>query len=142
MRDTPYATELKTAEDAVGQRIERLYVKNLAREEIRFSWWKDGQLMIRPLDLPEDELLTLMKTAIEQGVFRDEFLLGLHSVLGSHLSRLNYEKALMRLRSVESSSTIEAKRSTKNLIALLDTLEPIDDDWPEIDDSPPEPVRF
>ena len=132
MRDTEYATELKTAEDGFGQKIERLYVKKLAREEIRFSWWKDGHLMVRPLDLPEDELLSLMSAAIENGVFQNDFLIGLHSILGRHLNHKNYEQSLVRLR---ASDTERSK--TIGLIALLDRLEPIDEEWPEIDDPPP-----
>ena len=30
----------------------------------------------------------------------------------------------------------------KSLVELLDRLEPIDEEWPEIDDPPPEPVDF
>lgn len=137
MRDTPYARELKTAEDRFGQKIERLYVKEAAREEIRFSWWKDGQLMIRPLDLPEDELLSLMSTAIAKGVFRAEFLLGLHATLVSHLHRLRYEESINRL-SVPATD----RRKTLDLLAVLDRLEPIDEEWPEVDDQPPEPVEL
>jgi hypothetical protein len=140
MRDTRYATELNTAEDASGQRIERLYVKELAREEIRFSWWKDGQLMVRPLDLPEDELLPLLSTAFEKGVFREEFLLGLQSALAGHLSRSNYKRSLARLR--EKRLPEEDGRATEGLIAFLKTAEPIDEEWPEIDDPPPEPVNI
>ena len=142
MRDTPYATELRTAEDASGQKIERLYVKELAREEIRFSWWKDGQLMVRPLDLPEDELLVLLSAAFDKGVFREEFLLGLQSALASHLSRTHYQRSLMRLREKESASATTERAKTTGLIEYLKTAEPIDEDWPDIDDPPPEPVNL
>jgi hypothetical protein len=142
MRDTRYATELNTAEDPNGQRIERLYVKELGREEIRFSCWKDGQLMIRPLDLPEDELLPLLSTAFEKGVFKEEFLIGLQSALASHLSRSRYEKSLASLRDHGRRSPGEDDKATAGLIAYLRTVEPIDEDWPEIEDSPPEPVNL
>lgn len=80
MRDTEYARELATAE--IGQsRIERLFVKDLGQEEIRFSWWKDGQMMARPLDLPEDELLELLALALKQNVFSTKFKLGLRKLL-------------------------------------------------------------
>ena len=140
MRDTPYATELRTAEDAAGQRIERLYVKDAGREEIRFSWWKNGQIVIRPLDLPEDELLSLMHLAIDGGVFRDAFLNGLYSILVSHLSIKGYRDALAQLRTSETRQSEIERVKTRNLVELLDRLEPIDEDWPEIDDPPPEPV--
>ena len=55
-------------------RIERLYVKSLDQEEIRFSWWKGDRMMPRPLDLPEDHLLPLFQSAIREGVFSPQFL--------------------------------------------------------------------
>ena len=80
-RDTRYATEIRTARDAIGQSIERIFVKQHQREEIRFSWWTNGTMVIRPLDLPEEELLPLMREAIRQGVFSPTFLKSLHEVL-------------------------------------------------------------
>ena len=70
MRDTPYAKELATA--ALGDhRIERIHVKEKDEIEIRFSWWKGDQMMMRPLDLSEADLLPLLRQAIERGVFTD-----------------------------------------------------------------------
>jgi len=80
MRDTDYATELATA-DIKGCRIERLHVKALKQDEIRFSWWKEGHMTNRPLDLPEDELLALLRLAIEKNVFTEDFRRKLHSLL-------------------------------------------------------------
>jgi antitoxin VapB len=37
---------------------------------------------------------------------------------------------------------IEAKPEPGSLKALLDSWEPIEEEWPEIDDPPPEPVDF
>ena len=79
MRDTPCATEIRTARDASGQTIERIFVKEWQREEIRFSWWSNGKMVVRPSDLPEDELLPLMREAIRKGVFSAAFLRGLHA---------------------------------------------------------------
>ena len=81
MRDTPYAREIVSATDAIGQSIERIFVKEQQQEEIRFSWWKNGTMVIRPLDLPEAELLPLLCDAIRKGVFSPEFLKGLHEAL-------------------------------------------------------------
>ena len=83
MRDTEYATEIKTAE-VNACRIERLYVKGERQEEIRFSWWPDGRMANRPLDLPESELLPLMREAIRVGVFSDEFLCDLKAALENY----------------------------------------------------------
>lgn len=77
MRDTRYATERATASlqlDGGDEcRIERLYVKETNEEEIRFSWWKNGKMMMRPLDLSEKDLLQLLKEAIKKDVFTSEF---------------------------------------------------------------------
>ena len=74
MRDTPYATELVPPavlgyEDGEnGARLERIYVKEPGTEEIRLSWWKNGRMQLRPLDLPEEELWDLLAKGIRQGV--------------------------------------------------------------------------
>jgi hypothetical protein len=69
MRCTPYATEVAPAADINGDRIERLFIKERAQVEIRFSWWKDGRMMMRPLDLSEAELLPLMRLPMREGLF-------------------------------------------------------------------------
>ena len=85
MRDTAYARELVSAAyvfpDKSEGRIERLYVKAMKQEEIRVSWWKGGKMVMRPLDLREDELLALLRKAIAEDVFSDEFLGGLKELL-------------------------------------------------------------
>lgn len=80
MRDTSSATELARA-DIGGQRIERLLVADQGVVGIRFSWWKDGGMLPRPLDLPEDELLPLLREAIRQGVFSTQFVEDLKEAL-------------------------------------------------------------
>jgi hypothetical protein len=84
MRDTEYAREIATAslpsEDS-EHRIERIFVKHQNQEEIRFSWWKNGKMMQRPLDLPEGELLPLIEQAIQKRVFSDNFLAALKQIL-------------------------------------------------------------
>lgn len=76
MRDTSYATEICTAKLRSGEseiQIERIFVKNLQQEEIRFSWRKNNRFMTRPLDLPENELLDLFREAIISGIFTEDF---------------------------------------------------------------------
>jgi hypothetical protein len=86
VRDTKYATELR--EPGVKKwptgsegRIERLLIKKSRTEEIRFSWWKDGRLATRPLDLSEEDLLTLFEDAIAKDVFTTEFRARLKGLL-------------------------------------------------------------
>src|SRR5262249_26094968 len=84
LRETAYARERARAvlEYPGGEvRIERLYVKDLGQEEIRFSWWPDGKMAQRPLDLPEDALLALFEKGIQQTVFTSSFLQRLRSLL-------------------------------------------------------------
>jgi hypothetical protein len=84
MRDTDYATELGhvSLPDGDGEvRIERLRIKSSGEEEIRFSWWKEGRLIPRPLDLPEAQLLELMRRAAKNGVFTPHFAAMLRDAL-------------------------------------------------------------
>lgn len=89
MRNTPYATELAhgsvTFPSGSEGRIERLRFKeppDQGMEGIRFSWWKDGGMVPRPLDATEDQLLTLLKDSIQKGVFSERFLTELRQLLG------------------------------------------------------------
>jgi hypothetical protein len=83
MRDTLYATEEATAK-VENCRIERLFVKSENQIEIRFSWWPDGNMANRPLDVPEPLLLNLLAEAIRKNVFSGTFLSGLTRLLAEH----------------------------------------------------------
>ena len=86
MRDTKYARELASASiswgDSEEARIELLHIKERNQEEIRFSWWKDGNIVMRPLDLEEKDLLLLFKDAVQNNVFSQDFLLSLRQIIG------------------------------------------------------------
>jgi hypothetical protein len=88
LRDTPYATELAHGsvifKSSTEGRIERLRFKegsDAGSEGIRFSWWKDGRMIPRPLDATENELLELLKDALQKEVFSQQFLGELREVL-------------------------------------------------------------
>jgi hypothetical protein len=73
MRDTKYATEQCTAK--VGEnRIERLFIKAHRQEEIRVSWWPKGRMANRPLDVTEEDFVTLIAQGIADGVLSGQFL--------------------------------------------------------------------
>ena len=76
MRDTDYATEIASSSlrfpSGDEARIERLRIKSTGNLEIRFSWWKDGRMMMRPLDLGEDDLMKLLAKAMREGVLFPE----------------------------------------------------------------------
>lgn len=89
LRDTPYATELAhgsvTFPSGSEGRIERLRFKEgleAGLEGIRFSWWKDGRMVPRPLDASEDQLLVLLQEAFKVGVFSERFQSELRLLLG------------------------------------------------------------
>jgi hypothetical protein len=88
LRDTRYARELATAKLPSGPSgnsfvaIERIFVKQAEQVEIRFSLWEGSRMMPRPLDLPEDELLPLMRVAIHAGVFSEAFVESLRTLVG------------------------------------------------------------
>ncbi len=77
MRDTKYARELASVsydwKDSEA-RIERLFIKARGHEEIRFSWWRGNRLIPRPLDVTEDELFELLKSARKKNIFSENFL--------------------------------------------------------------------
>jgi hypothetical protein len=73
LRDTNYAEELVppavvTFPSGDEARLERLRIKETDTVEIRLSWWKDGRMMMRPLDLSEADLMKLLAKGIRQGV--------------------------------------------------------------------------
>ncbi|MDZ5472690.1 hypothetical protein SM124_13205 [Bacillus sp. 31A1R] len=80
LKSTPYCDLLAQGTTQEGEdvsAVERIYVKDQKREEIRFAWYKlkDGkpQFQLRPLDLTEEELLLLFKDGLKEGVFSSEF---------------------------------------------------------------------
>ncbi len=89
LRDSPYATELARAEHVFRSgpgsgRIERLRFKQppeRGKIGYRFSWWKRGRIMTRPLDATEDQLIDLMAKAIANDVFSKRFLKRLRTML-------------------------------------------------------------
>lgn len=73
MRDTKYAREERTSR--VGEnRIERLFIKEHQREEIRVSWWPKGRMANRPLDVSEADFIGLIAQGIADGVLSGQFL--------------------------------------------------------------------
>jgi hypothetical protein len=72
LRDTDYASELATSilklPGGDEARIERLRIKSSDSVEIRMSWWKDGRMMMRPLDLGELDFLRLIAQGLRDGV--------------------------------------------------------------------------
>lgn len=73
MRDTKYATEQRTSK--IGDsRIERLFIKEHKQVEIRVSWWPDGRMANRPLDVTEVDFIKLIAQGIADGVLSGQFL--------------------------------------------------------------------
>jgi hypothetical protein len=72
MRDTDYATLISQTvlplADGEEARLERILVKSTGLEEIRVSWWKNGNIVPGPLDVPEGTFWKLIAKAILDGV--------------------------------------------------------------------------
>lgn len=93
VKETRYCKVLRQAkirDNNVAYGIEKIFVKELNQEEIRFVYFKDiikgsimmeEQLVARPLDLPEDDLIRLMELSIKQNVFSKEFVGKLKDIL-------------------------------------------------------------
>jgi hypothetical protein len=65
--------------DLGGARVERIFVKERLEEAVRFR--RMGRDAVRPLELPEGELLILLGDAIAAGVFSPNFLIELRAIL-------------------------------------------------------------
>ncbi len=89
IKETRYCKILRQAkirENNIAYGIEKIFVKELNQEEIRFVYFKDTyrqeeQLVPRPLDLPEEDLLKLIDVAVKQNVFSKEFLNSLKEIV-------------------------------------------------------------
>ncbi|OME46856.1 hypothetical protein BSK59_28860 [Paenibacillus odorifer] len=71
--------------DAISA-LERIRVKSSGNDEIRFAYYKktengNDRMIPRPLDLSEDELLTLFEDAIDKNVFSPYFLKKLEEII-------------------------------------------------------------
>jgi len=89
IRSTKYCDLLKQGRvdtDRSASAIEKIYVKELGRTEIRFAYYKKtannrDRLVLRPLDLDEDELLELFDNAVKNEVFSENFRKKLKEIL-------------------------------------------------------------
>ena len=89
IKETRYCKVLRQAkirDNNVAYGIEKIFVKDINQEEIRFVYFKDTvkmeeQLVARPLDLPEDDLIRLIELAIKQNVFSKEFIANLKEII-------------------------------------------------------------
>jgi hypothetical protein len=81
--------EVKIESEGVVSAIELIKVKELDREEIRFAYYKkdkNGKMNIvpRPLDIESHEFLILLKDAIQNNFFSEEFKKDLKEQLHSN----------------------------------------------------------
>lgn len=89
IKDTKYCQILsqgKVADEKYTYCIEKIFIKAIKRDEIRFSLYKDTirseeRYIPRSLDVTEQQLLHLIKQAIEGAVFSKEFIKSLNEIL-------------------------------------------------------------
>ena len=82
IKETKYCkikSQGKVGEGEYTYSIEKIYIKELKRDEVRFCVYKatrrgDETYIPRSLDVTEIQLLELIKKAIKQKVFSNEFI--------------------------------------------------------------------
>jgi hypothetical protein len=67
--------------DFASRRIERVFDRETREVSIRFSVWAGGKINMRPLAMPEDELLVLIGEPMAAKVFSPAFLGELQAIL-------------------------------------------------------------
>jgi hypothetical protein len=83
MKEPAGAKKLASASINLGNevgKIERLPINEDGQEQIRFSIWRQGKMLHRPLSLTEKELVALLQAAIKEGILSRDFIGELHSV--------------------------------------------------------------
>ncbi|WP_210402636.1 hypothetical protein [Viridibacillus sp. FSL H7-0596] len=89
LKSTEYCDLLRQGRLVDGETIstiERINVKAKGEEEIRFSYYKfnkngNERLILRPLDISENELLMLFADAVNEKVFSPDFQRKLKAIL-------------------------------------------------------------
>ena len=89
LKETKYCLLLKqgkvTVDDSIFS-VERIYVKVMEREEIRFGLYRENhnqveRLIPRPVDVTEEELLQLISEGKSKGVFSKKFIEDLKEII-------------------------------------------------------------
>ncbi|AWZ49682.1 hypothetical protein C3495_13130 [Clostridiaceae bacterium 14S0207] len=89
IKDTKYCQILsqgKLTDAEYTYCIEKIFIKAIKTDEIRFSLYKDTirsaeRYIPRSLDVTEEQLLQLIKESITAGVFSKEFIKNLSQIL-------------------------------------------------------------
>ncbi|ALC91470.1 hypothetical protein AM500_18000 [Bacillus sp. FJAT-18017] len=88
LRSTPYCNLIAQGRSQEGNDIaavERIFIKGMKRDEIRFAWYKQvngsERFQPRPLDLTEEELLKVLEDGVANGVFSTSFRENLKKIL-------------------------------------------------------------
>ncbi|EDU37905.1 hypothetical protein [Clostridium sporogenes] len=89
IKETKYCQILcqgKVADEEYTYSIEKIFIKSMKRDEIRFSLYKDTirsaeRYIPRSLDVTEEQLLQLIKESINAEVFSKEFIKNLSKIL-------------------------------------------------------------
>lgn len=87
IKETPYCFVLAQAwwqapEDPDARIcLERIYVKEFQREEIRLAWWQGNRQMMRPADVNADGWAQLFADAVANGVFEPQELTDMRMAL-------------------------------------------------------------
>lgn len=89
IKETSYCqimSQGKVTDEEYTYCIEKIFIKAIKRDEIRFSLYKDTirsqeRYIPRSLDVTEEQLLQLIKESITEGVFSKDFIKKLSQIL-------------------------------------------------------------
>lgn len=94
-KETKYCTLLQSVkmndkQNGYTYAYERIFIKDIEREEIRLCLYKDmrdrsgvmsNRMLVRPVDLSEQEFIQLLEKAIKEKLFSDEFMKYLKNIV-------------------------------------------------------------
>lgn len=97
-KETKYCKLLQSVkmidkENSYTYAFEKIFVKQLERNEIRFALYKDmrdrsgtinNRMLVRPVDLTEMEFIQLLEKAIKEELFSTEFLKYLKNIVNQN----------------------------------------------------------
>lgn len=95
VKETKYCTllqsiKIKDKDSSYTHALEKIFIKELGREEIRLCLYKDmrdrslkivNKLVPRACDVTEHQLLSLLELAIKEHLFTDEFMKYLRNIV-------------------------------------------------------------
>lgn len=78
LRKTKYAElcaqSVLDLDDGTEIRFERIWVKSRQEELLRWTWWKGGRMVPRPVEMSEAQILECLEKGLDTGLLSSFFL--------------------------------------------------------------------